>query len=241
MALDPAEIHYGIRGQRFGPVDLHTLVHRIRAGQLSGDDFLWDEDLQDWVALRRYAVLIASLDEELPETVDPDDPRLAPLPEIQPSAVPAVPAGFLLRLLAFLVDDLVLAIPMAFWVFAVNTWTGIEPVSLTQLVTRMATPDPALENYLRLLTAGGFVIRGIYHVLLESSSWQATLGKRALGLVVTDEAGQRIGYGRAIGRHFGRLLCQFTFMIGYLMILFTARGQGLHDRVAGTLVSRRRG
>ena len=49
MALDPGEIHYGIRGQRFGPVDLHTLVSRLRAGQISADDFLWDDELDDTV------------------------------------------------------------------------------------------------------------------------------------------------------------------------------------------------
>ncbi len=243
MALDPAEIHYGIRGQKFGPVDLHTLVERIRAGQLSAEDYVWDEDSEDWVPLQRYAVLMASLGEELPTEIEPDDPRLKPLPASHPSVAPPVaslvPAGFVLRLLAFIIDDFVLAIPMAAWVFAVNAWTGVDPMSLAVLLERMADNDPDLENYLRMLTAGSFVIRGIYHVLLETSPWQATLGKRALGIVVTDENGARLGPVRAIGRHLGRLLCQFTFFIGYLMVIFTERGQGLHDRVAGTLVVRR--
>lgn len=243
MALDPAEIHYGIRGQNFGPVDLYTLVQRIRAGQISGDDFLWDEDLQDWVVLRRYGVLLASLDEALPDDIPADDPRLIALPDAHPAAAPPQhalsPAGFGLRVLAFLIDDLVLAIPMAFWVYAVNGWLGMEPLPLAEILERMTEGDAELENYLRILTAGGFVIRGIYHVLLESSPWQATLGKRAMGIIVTDEEGERLGPGRAIGRHLGRILCQFTFFIGYLMVIFTERGQGLHDRVAGTLVVRR--
>jgi uncharacterized RDD family membrane protein YckC len=89
-------------------------------------------------------------------------------------------------------------------------------------------------------TIGAFIIQGIYHALLESSVWQATLGKRALGIQVTDEQGERVTLRRAAGRHLGRLLCQFTLFFGYLLIMLTARGQGLHDKVAGTLVVRRR-
>src|SRR5687767_7260913 len=52
--------------------------------------------------------------------------------------------------------------------------------------------------------AGFIVVIAIgwaYHAILESSSWQATLGKRALGMQVTNLAGNRISIGRAAGRH----------------------------------------
>jgi uncharacterized RDD family membrane protein YckC len=241
MALDPAEIHYGIRGQRFGPIDLHTFVDRLRAGQVSGDDFVWDEDLDDWVPLHRYGVLLASLHEELPDEIDPDDPRLHALDtDLDATATELQPAGFGLRLLAFLIDDVILIIPMAIWTMVFQDMTGMEPVTLQMVLEASEAELDAMLDQLTLVTAGGFVIRGIYHSLLESSTWQATIGKRAVGIQVTDERGARISLGRAVARHFGRLLCQITFMIGYLMILFTERGQGLHDRVAGTLVVRNR-
>src|SRR5262245_18205594 len=41
-----------------------------------------------------------------------------------------------------------------------------------------------------------------YFALLESSSWQATLGKLTLGIKVTDTHGNRISFGRATGRYF---------------------------------------
>ena len=78
----------------------------------------------------------------------------------------------------------------------------------------------------------------LYAALMESSSWQATLGKRALGVVVTDRGGHRISFGRATGRYFGQYLSLLTLGVGYLIQPFTAKRQALHDIVAGTLVVR---
>jgi uncharacterized RDD family membrane protein YckC len=73
---------------------------------------------------------------------------------------------------------------------------------------------------------------------LESSAWQATLGKRVLGVVVTDLAGDRISFGRATGRYFASQISCAIFLIGYLMQPFTKKRQTLHDKIAGTLVVR---
>jgi len=84
----------------------------------------------------------------------------------------------------------------------------------------------------------GIVIWWLYFALLESSEKRATLGKMACGLIVADLAGGRIGFGRATGRLFAKFLSSAILMIGYLMVAFTKRKQGLHDMIAGTLVLR---
>jgi uncharacterized RDD family membrane protein YckC len=78
----------------------------------------------------------------------------------------------------------------------------------------------------------------IYYASMESSSWQATLGKKILGLRVTDLAGNRITFARASGRFFGKILSGMILGIGFLMAGFTARKQALHDILAGCLVLR---
>jgi len=75
---------------------------------------------------------------------------------------------------------------------------------------------------------------------VPSRAQQATLGKRVLGLKVTDEAGQRINFGRASGRHWGKILSGIICNIGYIMAAFTERKQALHDLIAKTLVVRGR-
>ena len=71
---------------------------------------------------------------------------------------------------------------------------------------------------------------------MESSQSQATLGKQAMGLIVTDENGSRISFARATGRHFAKWISILTLFIGYLMNTWDRRGQTLHDKIAGTLI-----
>ena len=80
------------------------------------------------------------------------------------------------------------------------------------------------------------VVGWLYYALMESSAKQATVGKMALGIIVTDLEGRRLGFGRATGRYFAKILSALILGIGFLMVAFTERKQGLHDMVASTLV-----
>jgi uncharacterized RDD family membrane protein YckC/Tfp pilus assembly major pilin PilA len=76
----------------------------------------------------------------------------------------------------------------------------------------------------------------LYYVLMESSELQATLGKKAVGIKVTDLEGNQISFARATGRLVGHLVSGLTLGIGFAMAVFTSRRQTLHDMMAGTLV-----
>lgn len=78
----------------------------------------------------------------------------------------------------------------------------------------------------------------LYCSLLESSKSGATLGKRIIGIRVTDLNGAQIGFGPATGRFFGQILSTMIIFIGYFMMLFNTRRQTLHDMMAGTIVIR---
>ena len=80
------------------------------------------------------------------------------------------------------------------------------------------------------------VVGWLYYALMESSAKQATVGKMALGIIVTDLEGRKIGFGRATGRYFAKILSALILGIGFLMAGFTERKQALHDMVASTLV-----
>lgn len=86
----------------------------------------------------------------------------------------------------------------------------------------------------------GLILGWLYSAIMESSPKQATLGKMAMGLVVTDEKDNRLTFGRATARYFGKFLSSIILMIGYIMAAFTEKKQALHDMIAGTLVYQRR-
>jgi uncharacterized RDD family membrane protein YckC len=75
---------------------------------------------------------------------------------------------------------------------------------------------------------------------MESSKYQATLGKRVLGIRVTDLFGRRIDFLRATGRHFSKIVSALLLLMGYVMAAFTSRKQALHDVIASCLVVRGR-
>jgi uncharacterized RDD family membrane protein YckC len=80
------------------------------------------------------------------------------------------------------------------------------------------------------------ILSWLYFTIFESSSLQATPGKMALGIIVTDLSGNRISFARANGRYWGKILSGLTLGIGYIMAGFTRKKQALHDIMAGTLV-----
>ena len=83
-----------------------------------------------------------------------------------------------------------------------------------------------------------FAYYWLYFTLLESSKWQATIGKKLLKLKVTDEAGAPIGFGKASVRYWSKILSGVILFIGFVMVGFTEKKQGLHDKIAKTLVVR---
>lgn len=83
------------------------------------------------------------------------------------------------------------------------------------------------------------VLSWIYYARMESSPGQATLGKRWLKMRVVDTEGGRLSFGRATKRYFSKILSAIAFGAGFIMIAFSDRKQGLHDRIADTLVVRR--
>ena len=64
---------------------------------------------------------------------------------------------------------------------------------------------------------GLFALSWLYFALMESSRWQATLGKKVLNLKVTDEAGERIGFKRATVRYFSKFLSRLLFCLGFVI------------------------
>ena len=118
-------------------------------------------------------------------------------------------AGFWIRLVAYIIDAIVLLIPN----YAIGMMVSME-----------------VANILSIVIYGGYVIYFL------SSEMMATPGKMAVGLIVTDGDGNRISAGTAATRWIGYFISAIVLLIGFIMIGFTEKKEGLHDKIAGTLV-----
>lgn len=145
-------------------------------------------------------------------------------------------AGFWLRFVAYLIDSFVvgavamaIAIPL---ILALGLGAGLTAVG--------GDPNPAaimaLISLYMVFIVAAVVGQWLYFAYSESSSWQATVGKKVLGLKVTDLDGNRISFGKASGRFFGKILSGMILNIGFIMAGFTDKKQALHDLLASTLV-----
>jgi uncharacterized RDD family membrane protein YckC len=135
-------------------------------------------------------------------------------------------AGFWIRFLAYLIDTVVMS-------------AVLLPLGAVLGVVMVATDAGqnasilALEGLIRIVS---IIVGWLYFALLESSPWQATVGKKLLGLRVIDLNGNRISFGKASGRYFGKILSTLILFIGFIMVAFSDKKQALHDVLAGTLV-----
>ena len=143
-------------------------------------------------------------------------------------------AGFWRRFAAVLIDGLILG--------AVQTVIQVILMGVGVITVSDAQATPGTEDYNRylsivlILSGVMFVIQILYFAVMESSSKQATLGKMVLGIVVTDTDGKRVSLGRAVGRNLAKVISTIILLIGFIMIAFTEKKQGLHDMMANCLV-----
>jgi len=124
----------------------------------------------------------------------------------------------------------------AFWIDGILLWIA---GSLIQVAMGVELFDHDLADPRALLSNCVSLVMGwLYCALLESGPRQATLGQMVVGIQVTDLGLRRVSFARATGRHFAQILSALMLLMGYIMIAFTEKKQGLHDMLSGCLVVR---
>ena len=146
-------------------------------------------------------------------------------------------AGFWRRFFAFIVDSILLGIPLNGLYFLL-LWPSLKllvqaPSSAAGMPPEMALKVQAISWGFQLLSIAVF---WLYYALMESSSKQATLGKMLLGIKVVGAQGQRLSFWHATGRTLGKIVSGFTFYIGFMIAGANKHKQALHDILASAYV-----
>lgn len=230
-----------------GPFTRQQVADKLRAGEFTLDDLAFVAGLGQWTPLREVLVKVDGTALTATPPPAPAIPAYSYAATMQPPGH-LVYGGFWLRFVAYLLDSLILGLPLSFLIgllmAIVIAFTGVaaiipssddhSPNNPALAAFSLAIIVIELIMFVVLLSAGW-----LYYALLESGPGQATYGKRIMGLRVTDMTGTRISFGHASGRFFGKIITGFIpFAIGYIMAGFTERKQALHDLIAGTLVVR---
>lgn len=151
-----------------------------------------------------------------------------------------LPAATWRRLAAFAIDAAVL-LPL----LVLLTWVWVQLFQVALPSSTLPLYDYLVQLHLQgdpmvvggLLFLLGFI--GLYF-LVAHLLWSTTVGMRCLGLVVVDSRGGTPGAGACATRILGAGLSAAYFLLGFIWIAFDSRRQGLHDKIADTLVIQRK-
>ena len=251
-------------GEPVGPIDKAAIRMRVRDRQIGRATLVWQEGMSAWT---RACDVPGLLPPPIPPEVVPTpwsskqgdslevSSESARTGELYPDALgeclpqdilharrhdieTGVPiggvkayAGFWKRFAALLIDYLVMLALLVALAFLLGSLLG--------LLSGRAPNRYEQRDWESTLNCASVLLLWLYFAGMESSRHQATLGKLALGIKVTDATGCRIGFGRASGRHFAKIISGLLIGIGYIIAAFTPKKQALHDILAGCLVVNR--
>ena len=172
---------------------------------------------------------------------EPGPPQMPPPDEVPPSGsapvswAPAPPvhagpmpglryAGFWVRLVAFIIDAIIVGVIGA----ALSPLFGGPTVIQTGTTFEVNTGATGIQLLIDLVYFVGFWM------------WRAqTPGMIPFNMrVVRADNGENVDVSRAILRYVGLLISIVVLFLGVIWVAFDGRKQGWHDKLAGTLVVR---
>lgn len=249
---------------RHGPVAANDLAELHENGQLAPEVLVWREGLPDWKPWRevmdevlgraptpppaRASFAVAAAD--APAHVSGNPYELVERVPVSPYAAPGAPvggygtpvqggdvvyAGFWKRFAAYAIDSVVVGIAgvVVQVVVAAVMFGGMAALSSNpgEMFSTGAGILGVLLLYLAPLALGA-----AYYGFFHASANQASLGKMAVGIKVTDESGGHISFWRGFARYFALIVSSIPLGIGLIMAGFTDRKRALHDMMCTTLV-----
>jgi uncharacterized RDD family membrane protein YckC len=225
---------YYVRGETeaYGPYDGRTIKDMIEQGRLTPNTGLARVGATEWIEVKNHPFFGKQRrgggGSGLPGG------EAARLPGAPGSLAQQVQggvryAGFWIRVGAYLIDLVILLVPMIILMIILAAAIGLGARNATNL-----TPA-GLAGYLGLNVVL-YIIPILYHVLFLRSRWHATPGKRLLGLHVVTTAGERLTGWRAFGRTYAYAFSAIPLFVGFMMIGWNKEKKALHDLICDTRV-----
>ena len=205
------EYHIDRDGQRYGPFSADQIIEMLQSNQLSISDNCWHEGISEWAPLSKVFNLATPA----------EPPSLPAAPAIKPTATYYY-STFGDRMGAYIID-----------IFVFNIIYWILLIVCAFLVEAIFGMSDAI--WTAMLTCSILAL-WLYYALLESSKLKATFGKMACNLIVADMDGKSVSFSKATGRYFAKWISFATFGYGFIMCMFTAKRQCLHDIISGCQV-----
>lgn len=249
--------YYAEAGRPVGPIQQNDFYELAKAGKISSKTLVWHPGMGDW---QKYGKVKKSDGAGIEPQTDGEaygdmeancsecgkafpqeemfryaDTWVCPgckaifIQKLKEGVSPAgemAYAGFWVRLGAKFIDGIILgAVSMV-----VSFAAGFMMLSSSD--PSQAFAPAIILNVLQIVIAATYTTWFL-------GRYGATLGKMACRIKVVTADGEKVSYGRALGRHFAEFISSIIFCIGYIMAAFDNQKRTLHDRICNTRVVRK--
>lgn len=227
--------------RRQGPYSIDEIRDFVNEGKIKDETLVWHTGETNWKAWKDFS-----------EASDPPEPTEEELLKqtietlLQSKLNRKRYAGFFVRANAFIIDNLILSIVGALFLYVMSLAGMLDLNAVSEIVNQYIDNPASTELVSKALELPGMstfftiwsVVQAIYFIVFHAVSG-ATPGKKLLRIHVEMANGEKLSWAFSFFRFVASIVTQATLIfygLGYLIVLIDPQKRALHDFIAQTRV-----
>lgn len=227
--------------RRQGPYSIDEIRDFVNEGKIKDETLVWHTGEANWKAWKDF-----------PEASEPPEPTEEELLKqtietlLQSKLNRKRYAGFFVRANAFIIDNLILSVVGAIFLYVMSLAGMLDLNAVTEIVNQYIDNPGSTDLVSKALDLPGMstfftiwsIVQAIYFIVFHAV-WGATPGKKLLHIHVEMANGEKLSWAFSFFRFVASIVTQATLIfygLGYLIVLIDPQKRALHDFVAQTRV-----
>ena len=227
--------------RRQGPYSIDEIRDFVNEGKIKDETLVWHTGEANWKAWKDF-----------PEASEPPEPSEEELLKqtietlLQSKLNRKRYAGFFVRANAFIIDNIILSIFGALFLYVMSLAGMLDLNAVSEIVNQYIENPTSTELVSKALEIPGMsafftiwsFVQAVYFIVFHAV-WGATPGKKLLHIHVEMANGEKLSWAFSIFRFIASIVTQATLIfygLGYLIVLIDPQKRALHDFIAQTRV-----
>lgn len=227
--------------RRQGPYSIDEIRDFVNEGKIKDETLVWHTGEANWKAWKDF-----------PEASEPPEPTEEELLKqtietlLQSKLNRKRYAGFFVRANAFIIDNIILSIFGALFLYVMSLAGMLDLNAVSEIVNQYIENPTSTELVSKALEIPGMsafftiwsFVQAVYFIVFHAV-WGATPGKKLLHIHVEMANGEKLSWAFSIFRFIASIVTQATLIfygLGYLIVLIDPQKRALHDFIAQTRV-----